>query len=123
MRTPRRTGARAPAWRDDVPADLQERRDFALGRLLERSAEVPARIAAATADVAELAETLAAHGSDARRPDAGAAAALAAAASEAAAQLVAVNLAERGEGALVEGARESATRARRAAERAAGAAA
>ena len=40
----------------ELPADLQERRDFTLGRLLERSAEVPARIAAAAADVAELAE-------------------------------------------------------------------
>lgn len=102
----------------DIPADLQERRDFALGRLLERSAAVPARIAAAAADVAELGEVLAANGLDSRRPDARAAAMLAAAASEAAAELVAVNLGERVDGALVGTARQSAARARGAAERA-----
>jgi formiminotetrahydrofolate cyclodeaminase len=106
----------------DLPPDPQERRDFALGQVLERSAEVPARIGAAAADVAELAEGLAEHGLGAGRPDAGAAAVLAAAASEAAAQLVAVNLAERRDGPLVRAARESAARARRAAERAGAAA-
>ena len=95
-----------------IPGDLQERRDFALRLLLQRSAEVPEGIASATADVAELAEGVARSGLDARRPDACAAATLAAAASDAAAMLVAVNLAEGEEGSLARRARESASRAR-----------
>jgi formiminotetrahydrofolate cyclodeaminase len=103
----------------ESPAATREQRDEALRRLLERSADVPARIAEATADVAELAGSLAAHGADARRPDAHASAVLAAAATQAAARLVAVNLAEGGDRPLARSARESAFRAQRAAERAA----
>ena len=104
-----------------IPGDLQERRDFALRLLLQRSAEVPEGIASATADVAQLAEGVARSGLDARRPDACAAATLAAAASDAAAMLVAANLAEGDGGSLARRARESASRARRAADGAAAA--
>jgi formiminotetrahydrofolate cyclodeaminase len=70
-----------------------EQRDFALGLALTDAAEVPLRIAAAAADVAELAALAAAEGKDALRPDAAAAVILAEAAVRAATHLVDVNLA------------------------------
>ncbi len=45
-------------------------RDHLIGVALERAAEVPLAIAAAAADVAELAAEAAVHGSPALRPDA-----------------------------------------------------
>jgi formiminotetrahydrofolate cyclodeaminase len=67
-------------------------RDRMLGLALERAADVPLAIAAATADVAELAAQAAASGPPVLRPDAAAAALLAEAACRAAARLVDVNL-------------------------------
>jgi len=101
----------------DLPGDGQVLRDFTLAQLLEESAHVPSRIAAAAADVAELAELLAVNGIDARRPDARAAAMLAAAAADAAAELVGINLAERSDGPLATSARASVRRARGVLER------
>lgn len=75
------------------PKGRPEQRDFALGVVLLRAAEVPLRIAEAAADVAELASAAAAEGSPHLRPDATAAAALAEAATRAAAHLVEINLA------------------------------
>jgi len=82
------------ALRDlDEPRELDpDRRDFMLGRSLERAAEAPLRIAESCADVAELAAGLAASGTPDLQPDAAAAAVLAHAAARAAAHLVAVNL-------------------------------
>jgi formiminotetrahydrofolate cyclodeaminase len=70
-----------------------EQRDYALGLALLRAAEVPLRIAEASADVAELAAAAAAAGSPHLQPDATAAAALAEAATQAATHLVEINLA------------------------------
>jgi len=70
-----------------------ERRDFALGRALDRSSAIPLEIAEACADVAALAGELARIGVDDSRPDAAIAASLAAAAAHAAVRLVEVNLA------------------------------
>lgn len=70
-----------------------EQRDYALGLALVDAAEVPLRIAAAAADVAELAALAAAEGKHALRPDAAAAVILAEAAVRAATHLVDVNLA------------------------------
>lgn len=78
----------------DEPRDPSpERRDFQLGRALDEAAVIPLRIAAAAADVAELAAATAEHGNPNLRPDAAGAAVLAEAAARAAAHLVAVNLA------------------------------
>jgi formiminotetrahydrofolate cyclodeaminase len=74
-------------------AGSPEQRDFALGNALLRAAEVPLRIAEATADVAELAALAAAEGAPQLQADASAAATLAEAATRAATHLVAVNLA------------------------------
>lgn len=74
-------------------AGTPEQRDFALGTALVHAAEVPLRIAEASADVTELAAAAAAEGSPQLRPDATAAAALAEAATRAAAHLVEINLA------------------------------
>jgi formiminotetrahydrofolate cyclodeaminase len=68
-------------------------RDHLIGIALDRAAEVPLAVAAAAADVAELAAEAAAHGAPALRPDATAAALLAEAASRSSARLVEVNLA------------------------------
>lgn len=70
-----------------------ERRDFALGAVLERAADVPLTIAETACDVALLAAAAAVEGSPELQPDAHAAALLAAAASAAAARLVEINLA------------------------------
>jgi methenyltetrahydrofolate cyclohydrolase len=75
----------------DAPGS--EQRDFALGRALTDAAEVPLRIAAAAADVAELAALAGVEGKHALRPDAAAAVILAEAAVRAATHLVDVNLA------------------------------
>ena len=75
----------------DAPGS--EQRDFALGVALTDAAEVPLSIAAAAADVAELAAVAAAEGKHALRPDAAAAVILAEAAVRAATHLVDVNLA------------------------------
>lgn len=72
---------------------LRERRDdFDLGRALELAADVPLRIAAAAADVAELGGALADRGKADLQPDARAASILAAAAARSAACLVEANL-------------------------------
>lgn len=77
----------------DEPRDPDpDRRDFALGRSLERAADAPLRIAEACADVAELAAELASTGKPDLQADAAAAAVLAHAATRAAAHLVSVNL-------------------------------
>jgi formiminotetrahydrofolate cyclodeaminase len=70
-----------------------EERDFALGTALIVAAEVPLRIAEASADVAELAALASTHGLAQLQADASAAAALAEAATRAAAHLVDINLA------------------------------
>ncbi len=70
-----------------------EQRDFALGTALILAAEVPLRIAEASADVAELAATAATHGASNLQADASAAAVLAEAATRAATHLVDINLA------------------------------
>jgi methenyltetrahydrofolate cyclohydrolase len=72
---------------------LRERRDdFDLGRALAVAADVPLRIAAACADVAELGGALAERGKADLQPDARAASILAAAAARSAALLVEANL-------------------------------
>jgi formiminotetrahydrofolate cyclodeaminase len=76
------------------PAGVRpEDRDAAIGRSLERAADVPLAIADAAADAAELAAEAAERCKPAVRSDAVAAADLAAGATRAAAQLVGVNLA------------------------------
>ena len=69
-----------------------ERRDFALGTLLDRAARVPLAIAETACDVALLAANAAAYVRLEVQPDARAAGSLAAAAASAAALLVEVNL-------------------------------
>jgi formiminotetrahydrofolate cyclodeaminase len=68
-------------------------RDHLLGLALERAADVPLAIAAATADVAELAAAAAHRGRPQLRPDATTAALLAEAACRSTVRLVEVNLA------------------------------
>jgi formiminotetrahydrofolate cyclodeaminase len=70
-----------------------ERRDFNLGRKLDRASALPIEIAEACADVAALAAELARTGDPDAQPDAAVAAVLAAAAAHAAVRLVEVNLA------------------------------
>jgi formiminotetrahydrofolate cyclodeaminase len=70
-----------------------EQRDFALGTALILAAEVPLRIAEASADVADLAALASSHGAHQLQADATAAAALAEAATRAATHLVDINLA------------------------------
>ena len=74
------------------PGTTDDRRDFALGTLLERAAAVPLAIAEACADVAYLARDLAQRLDPALAPDLEASAHLAAGAARAAAHLVEVNL-------------------------------
>src|SRR5581483_1719166 len=74
-----------------APARSDERRDFALGTLLERAADVPLAIAEACADVALLARAIAANES-AHSADLEASARIAAGAARAAAHLVEINL-------------------------------
>jgi formiminotetrahydrofolate cyclodeaminase len=71
--------------------------DFLLGQALHDAADVPALLAAAAADVAELAATAAGHVSPDRRADLVAAAALAEGAARSAAHLVTANLAVSGD--------------------------
>jgi formiminotetrahydrofolate cyclodeaminase len=72
---------------------LEERyRDFELRRALERSAEIPLKIAEAGCDLASLAALLVENGNPEVRADAAAAAVLAEGGTRAAAKLVAVNL-------------------------------
>jgi methenyltetrahydrofolate cyclohydrolase len=85
-----------------------ERRDFALGAVLGRAAEVPLAIAETASDAALLAVSAAEHVHPELQPDAQAAAALAAAAAEAAARLVEVNLTTTAEDARVRRARRAA---------------
>ncbi|WP_217924932.1 cyclodeaminase/cyclohydrolase family protein [Miltoncostaea oceani] len=108
------------ALEGELPTGDQGRRDFTLAQVLDTSARVPGRIAAAAADVAELAESLAGHALDRLRPDARASGVLAAAAADVAAQLVEVNLGERADGALRSAARASVARARQACVRTGG---
>jgi len=75
------------------PCDLQERRDFTLGRALVEAAMVPLAIAEIAADTVELAVYVAEHGNPDLRPDAIGAAILAEAACRAAVHLVEINLA------------------------------
>jgi formiminotetrahydrofolate cyclodeaminase len=74
------------------PAGGDERRDFALGRALERAAAVPLVIAETCADVVALALELEPAVASDNAPDVRAAAMLAAGAAHAAAHLVEVNL-------------------------------
>jgi methenyltetrahydrofolate cyclohydrolase len=69
-----------------------ERRDFQLGRMLNRAAAVPAAIAESAADVAVLAATFHERCDHDLQPDLVVAAMLAAAAARAAAHLVEINL-------------------------------
>jgi formiminotetrahydrofolate cyclodeaminase len=73
--------------------ETAEQRDDAIRRALVRAAEVPLEIAAAGADTAALAASVAEHGHEKVRGDAATAALLAAAAARGAANLVAINLA------------------------------
>jgi glutamate formiminotransferase/formiminotetrahydrofolate cyclodeaminase len=93
-----------------------ERRDFALGRVLDRSSAVPLEIAEACADVAAVAGELARTGHDDTRPDAAVAAVLAAAAAHAAVRLVEVNLAVGADDARAKRARAAAQTASDAAQ-------
>ena len=76
----------------EPPAAPDDRRDFALGTLLDRAAAVPLAIAEACADVAYLARDLVQRLDPALAPDLEASARLAAGAARAAAHLVEVNL-------------------------------
>jgi formiminotetrahydrofolate cyclodeaminase len=91
------------------PEASDPRRDFALGKVLDRAAAAPLAIAEACADVADLARALAERVDPAFAPDLEAAARLAGGAAKAAAHLVEVNL-------VVGEDDERARRARRAAE-------
>jgi formiminotetrahydrofolate cyclodeaminase len=93
-----------------------ERRDFALGRALDRSSAIPLEIAEACADVAAVAGELARTGDDDARPDAAVAAVLAAAAAHAAVRLVEVNLAVGADDARAKRARAAAQTASDAAQ-------
>jgi formiminotetrahydrofolate cyclodeaminase len=75
--------------RDELPARA---RDHSLGAALERAGLPPGRIAAAAADVAELAEQTVRDADPEHHPDLAGAVALAHASARAAAELVAVNL-------------------------------
>jgi formiminotetrahydrofolate cyclodeaminase len=97
------------AFPDSEPAVPDPRRDFALGKVLDRAAAAPLAIAEACADVADLARGLAERVDPAFAPDLEAAARLAGGAARAAAHLVEVNLAVGADD-------ERARRARRAAE-------
>ena len=77
----------------DEPRDPDpDRRDWQLGRTLAAAADVPLRIAEASADVALLAADLAERGKPDLQPDAAAAALLAQAVTRIASHLVTVNL-------------------------------
>ena len=82
----------ARAALDRVSEAGEERRDFALGQLLERAADVPLAIAESAADVVELAQEIEPLVESRAAPDVGAAARLAAGAARAAAHLVELNL-------------------------------
>lgn len=88
-----------------------ERRDFALGRTLDRAARAPLAIAETAHDVALLAAAAAEQVRMDVQPDVLAAASLAAAAASAAALLVEINLTARGDDERVAQARRAADRA------------
>jgi formiminotetrahydrofolate cyclodeaminase len=75
-----------------APTPSDDRRDFALGKALDRAAAIPLEIAEGCADVAALAHSLAALAEPGSVADVEAAAFLAAGAAKAAAHLVEVNL-------------------------------
>lgn len=79
----------------DEPRSVEGARDFQLGTVLRRAADVPLQIAEAAADVVLLAEATADVSAANDRPDTTAAAVIAAAAARAAAHLVVVNLTAR----------------------------
>ena len=89
-----------------------------LGDALYRAAELPAAIAEAARDVAELAVLASEHGDPDRRADAAAVALMAAGCARAAAHLVEINLGVLGEDPRLAGAREAVAGALAAAERA-----
>lgn len=82
----------ALAVRDATEALRSDRRDWAIGQAFARAAEPPLEIARVAADIAGLAEAIAAVGHPRVRADAVAAAALAAGAARGAVALVTVNL-------------------------------
>jgi methenyltetrahydrofolate cyclohydrolase len=82
----------ALAVRDAAEALRADRRDWEIGQAFARAAEPPLEIARVAADVAGLAEAIAADGHPRVRADAIAAAALAAGAARGAVALVSVNL-------------------------------
>ncbi len=71
----------------------QARRNWRLGYAVEHAADAPLELAATAADIAKLAEVIAARAADDVRTDAAVAAMLAAAVARAASRLVAINLA------------------------------
>ena len=92
------------------------RRDFALGRALDRSSAIPLEIAEACADVAAIAGELVRVGQGDAQPDAAAAATLAAAGAHAAVRLVETNLAVGADDARAKRARAAARTASEAAQ-------
>jgi len=82
----------ALAVRDATEALRADRRDWAIGQAFARAAEPPLEIARVAADIAGLAEAIAAGGHPRVRADVVAAAALAAGAARGAVALVSVNL-------------------------------
>jgi formiminotetrahydrofolate cyclodeaminase len=97
-----------------------EARDFQLGRMLERAADIPLAIAETACDVAMLAAHAAERGDPEVRADAAAAARLAHGAAGAAAHLVEVNLAAAADDRRVQRAQAIVERAAAAADAAAG---
>src|SRR5439155_1769492 len=93
-----------------------ERRDFALGRALDRSSAIPLEIAEACADVAAVAGELVRIGQHDAQADAAVAATLAAAAAHAAVRLVEINLAVGSDDARAQRARAAARTASEAAQ-------
>jgi formiminotetrahydrofolate cyclodeaminase len=98
--------------------DVPETRDAQLGDALYRAAELPAAIAEAARDVAELAVLPSEHGDPDRRADSAAVALIAAGCARAAAHLVEINLGVLGEDPRLASAREAVAGAVAAADRA-----
>ena len=93
-------------------------REAAIGNALARAAEIPFEIAGCAAETAELAALVAENGNPNLRSDAAGGATLAASAAQVAAHLVAINMGTDGDDTIVLQARERATAAQLAAERA-----
>jgi len=106
------------ATRDVAGMLSPEQRDFEVGRAFAAAAEPPLAIARVAADVAELADVVAAHGDERVQVDAAVAATLAAAAARGGLSLVAVNLTARAGDPRVDEATELVASAERAAARA-----